>query len=87
MYRLHKARRRYRTGGKAAARQRAKYQGPATKREIRAKLSPRAIRKHAARVCPGLHPSEAHVELGRAGRQVIADAWSGARLVYAPPGQ
>jgi type IV secretion system protein VirD4 len=83
--RLRKAHRRWRSGGKAAARSRAKYQGTATKREIRSKLSPRAVRKRARATCPGLHPSEACVVIGRARRQVIADAWSGSRLVYAPP--
>jgi len=85
VFRIRRALNRRRAGGKSAMRQRAKYQGTATKREIRAKLSPRAIRRHAARTCPGLHPSEAHLEIGRAEGQVIADTWSGSRLVYAPP--
>lgn len=75
-------------GGQAAKRSRAKYQGTATPREIRAKLSPAAARKRAKATCPDLHPSEAHVTIGRTtGRpgRVIADTWSGSRLVYAPP--
>ena len=92
VFRLRKAVRRWRSGGKVAAKQRAKYQGHATWREIRAKLSPAAARKRAKATCPGLHPSEAHVVIGRTkgiigpiGGHVIADTWSGARLVYAPP--
>jgi len=83
---------RYRSGGRLAAWKRRRYQGTATGREIRAKLSPRAARKRTAVTCPGLHPSEAHVVIGRArgalGHRrgpVIADTWAGSRLVYAPP--
>ena len=85
VFRLRQAHRQRRAGGKAAMRRRAKFQGPATKREIRKKLSPRSVRRHAARTCPDLHPSEAHLEIGRAGGRVIADSWSGSRLVYSPP--
>ena len=77
---------RYRSGGRVAARKRRKYQGAATRREIRAKLSPRAARKRTRATCPGLHPSEADVVIGRVkGGQTIADTWAGSRLVYAPP--
>src|ERR1035441_2147344 len=91
VFRLRRAHRRHRSGGKVAARQRSKYQGTASWREIRAKMSPRAARKRTADTCPGLHPSEAHVVIGRAtgilGRVAppVADTWSGSRLVYAPP--
>lgn len=86
--RVRKAWRWRRQGGQAAKRTRSKYQGTATSREIRAKLSPAAARKRAAATCPGLHPSEAHVTIGRTtGRpgRVIADGWASSRLVYAPP--
>lgn len=79
---------RRRSGGKTARRQRSKYQGTATWREIRAKMSPRAARAHAARTCPDLHPSEAHVVIGQTAtrpRWTVADNWASSRLVYAPP--
>jgi hypothetical protein len=45
--RLHEAGSWHRRGGKAAARKRRKYQGPASRREIRAKLSLSAVRRRA----------------------------------------
>jgi len=83
--RLHEAHGWHRAGGKAAMRRRRKFQGTAGWREISEKLSPRAARRHAARTCPDLDPSEAPVIIGRAKGRVIADTWTGSRLVYAPP--
>src|ERR1700722_10063607 len=92
VFRVHRIYRLRRQDGVTAAKGRAKYQGTATRKEIRSKLSPAAARKSSAATCPGLHPSEAHVVIGRAkgvigplGGRTIADSWSGARLVYAPP--
>ena len=79
---------RYRAGGWIAARKRRRHQGTATGREIRAKLSPAAARKHAAVTCPGLRPAEAHLVIGKTAswpHRTIADTWASSRLVYAPP--
>lgn len=90
--RFRKAHRWNRAGGEKAKKHRSKFQGPATRREIQSKLSPRAARKSAAVTLPDLHRSEAHVVIGRtegiargAGGQTITDVWSGSRLIWAPP--
>ena len=76
---------RYASGGRIAAHRRRGYQGTATRREIRAKLSPAAARRRTAVTCPGLHPSDAPVIIGKAKGGLIADTWAGSRLVVAPP--
>ena len=75
----------YRKGGHIAAWKRRKWQGTATRREIRRKLSPAAARKRTKATCPELLPSEAPVIIGKAKKQYVADIWSGARMLYAPP--
>ena len=85
--RLHEEHGWHRSGGKAAARRRRKYQGAATRREIRAGLSPRAAVRHAALACPDLDPAYAPVIIGRARRpsRVIAGTRADSYLVVAPP--
>jgi type IV secretion system protein VirD4 len=70
---------------KAHRRHRRRYQGAASKLELRRKLSPQAAQRHAIRV--GLDPMGAPVILGRAGRppQVIAGNRSDSYLAIAPP--
>jgi site-specific DNA-methyltransferase (adenine-specific) len=75
----------HRKGGKAAMRRRRKYQGTASRREIRRKLSPAAARKHAARRCPAMDPALAPVIIGTRRRQVIAGSRADSYLVIAPP--
>jgi len=75
----------HRSGGKAAMRARRKYQGTATRRELRAKLSPETAARHARRTCPGLIPSAAAVSLGRARGQDLAGSLEDSYLVIAPP--
>ena len=83
--RLHEAHGWHRGGGKAAMRKRRKYQGTATRRELRRNLSPAAARKRAAVVSPGLHPSQAAVVIGRAKGQDLAGSREDSYLLVAPP--
>lgn len=85
--RLHEAHVWRRSGGKAAMRRRRKYQGTATRREIRAFLSPRAAIRKAAVTCPDLHPACAPVVIGRADKpaRVIAGSREDSYLAVAPP--
>lgn len=77
----------YRKGGTAAAKRRSKYQGTATRKDIRQALSPQAAAKHAAMACPDLHPDYAPVVIGRAVKpsRVIAGSREDSFLVIAPP--
>ena len=75
----------HRKGGKGAMRRRRKYQGEATRRELRAKLSPHAAAKHARRACPDLEPDAAAVPLGRSRGQDVAGTRADSYLVIAPP--
>jgi len=75
----------HRKGGKGAMRRRRKYQGEATRRELRRNLSPAAVAKRAAVTCPGLRPDEAHVLIGRAKGQDIAGSREDSYLLVAPP--
>ena len=83
--RLHEAHGWHRGGGKAAMRKHRKYQGTATRRELRRNLSPAAARKRAAVVSPGLHPSQAAVVIGRAKGQDLAGSREDSYLLVAPP--
>ena len=83
--RLHEAHGWHRGGGKAAMRRRRKYQGTATRRELRRNLSPAAVRMRAAVVSPGLHPSLAAVVIGRAKGQDLAGSREDSYLLIAPP--
>ncbi len=83
--RLHEAHGWHRGGGKAAMRKRRKYQGTATRRELRRNLSPAAARKRASVVTPGLHPSQAAVVIGRAKGQDLAGSREDSYLLIAPP--
>jgi hypothetical protein len=73
--RLHEGYGWHRRGGRAAARKRRKYQGPASRREIEATLSLRAIRKRAHVTRPAterprqLPPSELGVLIGQTVRR------------------
>jgi type IV secretion system protein VirD4 len=77
----------YRAGGNAAARKRRKFQGTATRGDIRRALSPQAAARHAAVACPDLHPAYAPVVIGRAVKpsRVIAGSREDGFLVIAPP--
>jgi type IV secretory pathway TraG/TraD family ATPase VirD4 len=77
----------HRKGGTAAARRRSRYQGTATRKDIRQALSPKAAARHAAMACPGLHPDYAPVVIGRAVKpsRVIAGSREDSFLVIAPP--
>jgi type IV secretory pathway TraG/TraD family ATPase VirD4 len=83
--RLHEAFGWHRSGGKGAQRRRRRYQGTATRRELRRKLSPHAAAQHARRAHPGLDPAAAHVPLGRALGQDVAGTRADSYLVIAPP--
>jgi type IV secretion system protein VirD4 len=83
--RLHESYGWHRSGGKAAMRQRRKYQGTATRRELARNLSPAAARKRAALTCADLDPAAAGVPLGRARGQDIAGTYADSYLVIAPP--
>ena len=82
--RLHEAFGWHRSGGRSAMRQRRKYQGAAPRKELRAKLSPQAARRHARRTCPDLEAA-AGVSLGRARGQDLAGTHADSYLVIAPP--
>ena len=75
----------HRSGGKGAIRRRRRYQGTATRRELRRKLSPEAVRKRAAVTCPGLHPGAVFVSIGRAKGQDLAGSREDSYLLIAPP--
>jgi type IV secretion system protein VirD4 len=75
----------HRSGGKAAMRKRRKYQGTATRRELARNLSPAAVAKRAAITCPGLHPGEAPVHIGRAKGQDLAGSREDSYLLIAGP--
>jgi hypothetical protein len=79
--------RRHRAGGASAARQRRKYQGAATRRDLRRHLSVRAARRKSAVTAPDLHPAYAPVVIGRAQRKLrtVAGTWSDSYLLLAPP--
>jgi type IV secretory pathway TraG/TraD family ATPase VirD4 len=83
--RLHEAFGWHRQGGKAAMRKRRKYQGIATRRELRRKLSPQAAMRHARRTSPDLEPDAVTVPLGRALGQDVAGTRADSYLVIAPP--
>jgi hypothetical protein len=82
---------RYRQGGKAAMRRRAKHQGWAGWREIRKKLSPAAARRSARLLYPAVHPARVHVTIGRTKGigpvkgKVIAGTRADTYLLLAPP--
>jgi len=83
--RFHEAYGWHRAGGRAAMRARRRYQGTATRREIRRHLSAAAARRRAAVTSPGLHPSQAPVVIARARGQVLAGTREDSYLVIAPP--
>lgn len=83
--RLHEAFGWHRSGGKAAIRRRRRWQGTATRRELRRNLSPSAARKRAAVTCPGIFPEQAHVLIGRAKGQDVAGSREDSYLLIAPP--
>ena len=83
--RLHEAHGWHRKGGKAAMRRRRRFQGTATRREIRANLSPAAARAKAAILTPDLDPAWAPVIIGAKRRQVIAGSRADSYLLIAPP--
>ena len=83
--RLHEEHGWHRGGGKAAMRKRRKYQGTATRRELRRNLSPAAVARRAAVVTPGLHPSQAAVTIGWAKGQELAGSREDSYLLIAPP--
>jgi hypothetical protein len=83
--RLHENYGWHRGGGKAAMRKRRKYQGTATRRELRRGFSPAAARRRAAIVSPGLHPSRAPVIVARKGRRTLAGTREDSYLVIAGP--
>jgi hypothetical protein len=73
--RLHEGFGWHRKGGRAAARKRRKYQGPASRREIQARLSYRAIQKRAHVTRPAMEnprklpPEELGVLIGESVRR------------------
>ena len=75
----------HRKGGKAAMRKRRKYQGTATRGEIRRALSPAAVTRRAAVTCPGLDPSQAPVVIARAKGHDLAGSREDSYLLVAPP--
>ena len=75
----------HRSGGKAAMRRRRRFQGTATRREIRAKLSPAAARRKAAILHPDLDPAWAPVIIGTRRRQPVAGSRADSYLLIAPP--
>ena len=91
VFRLRRAHRRHRSGGKVAARQRAKHQGWADLREIRRKLSPAAAARKARHIYPAVGRDRAAVIIGRtrgtgpARGRVIAGTWADTYLLLAPP--
>jgi hypothetical protein len=85
LVRMHEAFGWHRSGGKAAMRRRRKYQGLATRREIRAHLSPAAVARRAAVTCPGLHPSEVPVVIARAKGHGLAASREDSYLLVAGP--
>lgn len=83
--RLHEARGWHRSGGKAAMRGRRRYQGLATRKELRANLSPAVVARDASVTCPGIDPSRVPVGLGRALGQDLAGSREDTYLLVAPP--
>jgi type IV secretion system protein VirD4 len=76
---------RYKAGGPIAARKRRKYQGAATRRDLRRNLSVCAARRKSEVTAPDLHPFYAPVVIGRAKGRTVAGARSDSYLVIAPP--
>jgi type IV secretion system protein VirD4 len=75
-------------GGRYHERRLRKYRGEAGLRELRGPLSVHAAQKEMGRLAPTLHPSRAHIEIGRSVRRpvrpVVIDRAQSA-LVVAPP--
>jgi type IV secretion system protein VirD4 len=83
--RLHEALGWHRSGGKAAMRKRRRYQGTASRAELRRKLSVHAAGRHARRTGLDLGAAAAAVPLGRALGQDVAGTRADSYLVIAPP--
>jgi type IV secretion system protein VirD4 len=83
--RLHEAHGWHRSGGRAAMRHRRRFQGTASRKDIRASLSPQAAVRKARATCPDLPAWQAPILIGRAKGHDVAGTRADSYLVIAPP--